>query len=468
MKKHLFFLFLFFIHFSLYANIQLPGILSSGMVLQQKATTKLWGWATPGEKVKISTSWDNKTIETVADGNANWKIDLQVPQAGGPYSIVFEGENKIVLENVMIGEVWICSGQSNMEWSYNLGIKSVKSEFEQLNKLNIRLFNVPKRTSETPQNNINSSWAVCDSTALKAFSAVGYYFGKQLNQDLNVAIGLINSNWGGTPAEVWTPDSLVESNNVLKDAAAKNEPTAWWPVTPGYAYNAMIAPIVNYNIAGAIWYQGESNKNTSASYTELINTMIGAWRKAWNTELPFYYVQIAPFKYEKYNVGALLREAQSKNLSTPKTGMVVVSDLVNDTLNIHPSNKKDVGIRLANLALADTYKLKKTGYKSPVFKSFTVEKSNIIIEFDYAETGLTIKGKDPKEIFIADESKVFYPAQVKIKGNKLFVSSKQLKNPKAVRYQFSNAGIGNLFSHAGLPVSPFRTDNWEVDTSKVR
>jgi len=468
MKKYFFFLFSFFINFSLYANIQLPGILSSGMVLQQKANTKLWGWATPGEKIKINTSWDNKTITTSADGNANWKVDIRVPQAGGPYTIVFEGENKIVLENVMNGEVWICSGQSNMEWSYNLGIKSVKNEFGQLNKLNIRLFNVPKRTSKSPQNEISSSWAVCDSTALKAFSAVGYYFGKHLNQNLNVPIGLINSNWGGTPAEVWTPDGLVESNDVLKDAAAKNEPTAWWPVAPGYAYNAMIAPIVNYNIAGAIWYQGESNKNTSASYTELINTMIGAWRKAWNTELPFYYVQIAPFKYEKYNVGALLREAQSKNLSTPKTGMVVVSDLVEDTLNIHPSNKKDVGIRLANLALAETYQVKKPGYKSPVFKSFTIDKNNIIIEFENAEKGLTIKGEAAKEIFIADENKVFYPAKVKIKGNKLFVSSKLVKSPIAVRYQFSNAGIGNLFSHAGLPVVPFRTDNWVVDTSKVK
>jgi sialate O-acetylesterase len=468
MKKHYFFLFLFFINFSLYANIQLPNILSSGMVLQQKATTKLWGWATPGEKIKITTSWDNKAMETTADGNADWKIDIQVPQAGGPYTIVFEGENKIVLENVWIGEVWICSGQSNMEWSYNLGIKSIKDEFEQLNKLNIRLFNMPKRTSKTPQDNINSSWTVCDSTALKAFSAVGYYFGKHLNQDLNVPIGLINSNWGGTPAEVWTPDHLVESNRLLKDAAAKNIPTAWWPISPGYTYNAMIAPIVNYNIAGAIWYQGESNKDNPASYTELINTMIGAWRSAWNKEFPFYYVQIAPFKYEKYNVGALLREAQSKNLSTPKTGMVVVSDLVNDTLNIHPSNKRDVGIRLANLALAETYHVKKEGYKSPVFKSFTIDKNSIVIEFNNAETGLKIKGEAPKEIFIADENKVFYPAKVKIKGNKIFVSSKELKSPKAVRYQFSNAGIGNLFSNAGLPVAPFRTDNWPVDTGKVK
>lgn len=461
-------LYLLLANFSLYADIRLPNILSSNMVLQQKSNTKLWGWALPGEKIKITTSWDNQTIETTTDGNANWQTGLKTPLAGGPYTITLQGQNKIVLENVWIGEVWICSGQSNMEWNYNSGIKSLKEDFAQLSKLNIKLFNIPKTTSKTPQDDVNSTWTVCDSNTIKKFSAVGYYFGKHLNQDLNVPIGLINSNWGGTPAEVWTPEQLIENNAVLKGAATKKAPTAWWPVAPGYTYNAMIVPLINYNIAGAIWYQGESNRDAPASYTELINTMLGAWRKAWNKEFPFYYVQIAPYKYERYNLGALVREAQTKNLSTPNTGMVVVSDLVTDTLNIHPANKKDVGLRLANLALAETYAIKKTGYKSPVFKSFTVDKSTAIIEFDYAETGLMIKGEAAKEIFIAGTDKRFYPAKVKIKGNKIIISNTEVKIPVAVRYQFSNAGIGNLFSKEGLPVAPFRTDNWEVDTSKVK
>ncbi|ARS40751.1 sialate O-acetylesterase [Sphingobacteriaceae bacterium GW460-11-11-14-LB5] len=468
MKKTIFSIILSFLALSLHANIRLPGILSSNMVMQQKSTTKLWGWASPAEKIKITTSWDNQVTEVSADGNAAWQVELKTPQAGGPYNITFQAGNKIVLENVWIGEVWVCSGQSNMEWNYSTGIKSVKEEFEHLSKLNIKLFNVPKTTSKTPQDDINSTWTVCDSNSLKTFSAVGYYFGKHLNQDLNIPIGLINSNWGGTPAETWTPEQLVENNAVLKDAATKNAPTAWWPVAPGYTYNAMIAPMVNYSIAGTIWYQGESNRDTPASYTELINTMLGAWRKSWNNDFPFYYVQIAPFKYDKYNVGALVREAQTRNLSTSKTGMVVISDLVSDTLNIHPNNKKDVGLRLANLALAETYGQKKAGYKNPLFKSFTVEKSDIVIEFDNAESGLTIKGDTPKEIFIAGADKLFYPAKVKVKGNKLFVSNGQVKTPAAVRYQFSNAGIGNLFSKAGLPVAPFRTDNWDVDTSKIK
>jgi sialate O-acetylesterase len=468
MIKYLLSAILFLFTATSYAKIRLPNILGSNMVLQQKSTTKLWGWAEPGEKIKITTSWDNKVIENVADGNARWQLDLQTPQAGGPYSITFQGDNKIVLDNILIGEVWVCSGQSNMEWSYNQGITSIKDEFSQLNKRSIRLFNIPKTTSNTPQDDNDGNWAVCDSTTIKNFSAVGYYFGKHLNEDLDVPIGLIGSNWGGTPAEVWTPEEQVDNHAVLKEAATNNKPTAWWPVSPGYAYNAMIAPLVNYKIAGTIWYQGESNKETASSYTELINTMVGSWRKAWDKEFPFYYVQIAPFRYERHGVGALLREAQAKNLTTKNTGMVVISDLVSDTLNIHPTNKKDVGLRLANLALAETYGLKKEAYKSPMFKSLTIKGKEAILDFDDATSGLVLKGEQPKELFIAGADKVFYPATVKIKGNQILVSNKQVKTPVAVRYQFSNAGIGNIFSKNNLPVAPFRTDNWEIDTSPLK
>ena len=468
MKKYLCFLILSLFTLSLKAKIRLPNILSSNMVLQQQATTQLWGWAKATERIKVTTSWDNKIIETRTDGNANWKVDIQTPQAGGPYTITLQGENTIILENILIGEVWVCGGQSNMEWDYNRGITMVKEDFDKLSKLKIRFFNVPRITSKTPQDDCGGNWTACDSNTLKSFSAVGYYFGKYLNQDLNVPIGLISSNWGGTPAEIWTPENLVESNTILKDAATKNKPTPFAPVTPGYAYNAMIAPIVNYNIEGVIWYQGESNKEAPASYTELMDTMINAWRKAWNKEFPFYYVQIAPFKYERYNIGALVREAQAKNLSIKNTGMIVVSDLVNDTLNIHPPNKKDVGLRLANLALGETYGIKKGVYKSPLLKAFKVNGSHIVIDFDNAETGLMFKGERPKEIFIAGADRIFFPATVKIKGEKIIVSNTGVKTPVAVRYQFSNTGIGNLFNKAGLPVGPFRTDDWEVDTGKLQ
>ncbi|MEI2272480.1 sialate O-acetylesterase [Sphingobacterium sp. ML3W] len=468
MNKLLFFLVLCFFVFSSRADVRLPSILASNMVLQQQSTTALWGWGKPREKIKITTSWNNKTVEVTVDGNANWQIPVQTPKAGGPYTIVFEAENKIVLENVFIGEVWVCSGQSNMEWNYYNGITSIKDEFSRLDKFNIKLFQVAKATSKAPQDNNEGNWMVCDSNTLKNFSAVAYYFGKVLNRELNVPIGLISSNWGGTPAEVWIPGELIESNTILKDAAEKKKPSSGWPIAPGYAYNAMIAPLINFNVAGVIWYQGESNVETASSYTQLMDIMIGSWRRAWNKNFPFYYVQIAPNRYRNYNVGALLREAQAKNLSTEKTGMVVVSDLVTDTLNIHPSNKKDVGLRLANYALAETYGLNIGSYKSPMIKSFDVRGNQVVLDFYNADEGLMVKGKKLNETFIAGADKIFYPATVEIKGKQMIVSNKEVKNPVAVRYQFSNTGIGNIFSKKGLPMAPFRTDEWPVDTSKTK
>lgn len=468
MKKELLSLLYIFMALSLKANIRLPNILSSNMVLQQQSKTKLWGWAAPGEKIKIRCSWDNSFIETSADGNARWEVDVHTSKAGGPYTITFQGYNRIQLENILIGEVWLCGGQSNMEYSYNQGISSIRDEFKQLSKLKIRFFNIPKTTSRTPQDNVEGQWTVCDTLSIKAFSAVGYYFARYLNEDLNVPVGVISSNWGGTPAETWTPVDLVENNKELKQAADKKTPSPWSPRAPGYAYNAMIAPLVNYGISGSIWYQGEANKNNALSYAGLMDTLIAAWRKDWRKDFPFYYVQIAPYRYDTYNVGALIREAQTKNLSIPKTGMVVVSDLVGDTLDIHPKNKKDVGLRLANLALAETYGIKKEGSKSPVFSSFSIGGGHVEINFLYAQAGLVLRGQQPKEFYIAGADRVFYPASVKIKGNKILVSGKQVKTPVAVRYQFSNAGIGNLFSKSGLPAAPFRTDNWEVNCSKIK
>jgi sialate O-acetylesterase len=468
MKKHVIIALLCLLNFSAFAEIRLPNVLSSHMVLQQNATVKLWGWGAPGEKIKVTNSWDLKIVETVADGDAKWQVNFQTPKAGGPYTITFEGKNKIVLDDILIGEVWLCSGQSNMQWSYGNGVPSIKEELAGANKLNIRLLTVPRITAKTPQEDIEATWLACDSNALKTFSAVGYYFGKKLNQDLNVPIGLISSNWGGTAAEVWTPSETIANNETLTKAAAFVARNQWTPSLPGYAYNAMIAPLGSYSIAGAIWYQGEANRETAESYAMLIDTMVNAWRKDWKYDFPFYYVQIAPYRYDRNDVGALLREAQAKNMAIKNSGMVVVSDLVNDTMNIHPTNKKDVGLRLANLALAQTYGTAKVDYKSPTFKSLTLKGNQAIINFNDAENGLTIKGAKAKEVYIAGADQVFYLANVNVKGGKLLVSSQKVKQPVAVRYQFSNTGIGNLFNKAGLPVAPFRTDNWKIDTSKVK
>ncbi len=467
MKKTLFVFTVLFFSMLASANIRLPSVLSSNMVLQRQSNVTLWGWADPQEKIVITTSWNSRTDTVIATGEANWKLKINTPAAGGPYSITLKGGNTIIIENVMIGEVWVCSGQSNMAWSSLHNMKQMIDELPNSTNTNIRLFNMPHTTSSYPQDNAPGEWKSCSPESLKAFSAVGYFFGKKLQAGLNVPIGLINASWGGTCAETWTPAEEINNNELLKKAAAGQKSNIWLPASAGSIYDAMIFPLTNFSIAGTIWYQGESNTYTAASYSKLLSTMIGAWRKAWQKDFPFYYVQIAPFKYGNKNVGALLREQQLKTLAYPNTGMVVITDLVDDVKNIHPQNKRDVGIRLANLALAETYQRNTAAYKSPVFNRMEVNKNKAVLYFDNAPNGFMVKeGKTATEFYIAGEDKNFLPADVKIEKNRIVVSNKEIEKPVAVRFAFSNTALSNLFSKEGLPVCPFRTDDWEMDQSK--
>jgi len=449
------------------AAIRLPSILGSHMVLQQKSEVKLWGWCNPAEKITIKTNWDTITYRTTGESSAKWLQKIKTPVAGGPYTITIN--ESTVLKDVMIGEIWLCSGQSNMEYGGDQGLKQSLNEAPNANNQNIRFFYIAKSTSATPQENCEGSWKVCSPEEMKHFSAIGYFFGNNLQQGLNMPVGLINSNWGGTPAEVWTPKQLIDNDPDLKAASKKLKPADWWPTLPGYTFNAMINPITNFEISGAIWYQGESNVGTYSTYKQLMNTMIVSWRKAWQKDFPFYFVQIAPFSgYGNNNVCALLRETQTSCLSIPKTGMVIISDLVDDLSNIHPINKMDVALRLSNLALSENYG--KTGliYKFPMYKSMMNEKDKIRINFENADNGLISKDKVISEFYIAGEDHQFVPATAKIEGNKLIVWNKTIKVPLAVRFGFSNSAIPNLFSKEGLPVNLFRTDNWEVDTTLVK
>src|SRR5215831_3036132 len=242
-----------------FGNIRLPAVISSNMVLQQRATVKLWGWAGPGEKVFVTTSWNNKTDSTIGTRDANWQLLVSTPSAGGPYTITLKGYNTVVLENVLVGEVWVCSGQSNMEMSYSWGLQDVKNDLPTCYNKEIRFFHIARTTADNPQDNCEAQWTICDSNTLKTFSAVAYYFGRRLNGELNVPIGLINASWGGTPAEVWTPAEAVNNDAVLKASNQKQYPSGGWPYQPGKTFNGMIAPITNFSIAGAIWYQGEGN-----------------------------------------------------------------------------------------------------------------------------------------------------------------------------------------------------------------
>jgi sialate O-acetylesterase len=289
-------------------------------------------------------------------------------------------------------------------------------------------------------------------------SSVGYFFGKKLNRDLNVPIGLVFASWSGSPAEAWTPENLVVSNEALKASADKLTEKPGWPVKPGVIYNSMIAPIVPYRIAGAIWYQGESNTAAPSTYKQLMETLIGAWRKDFRHEFPFYYVQIAPYSGYKEDKGVQVREQQVDMLKIPRTGMIVTSDLVDKVEDIHPQYKKPVGERLANVALGDAYHKKDIAYLNPLYKSFKVEKNKIVVSFENVPNGLIAKGGALTDFEIAGDDKKFYPAQASIVKNTVIVSAKEVKSPKAVRFAWSNTAMPNLFSKEGLPVSSFRSE----------
>lgn len=453
---------------TLQAQLRLPAILSSGMVLQQEDSVALWGWAGPAQKITVSVGWSKDISTTNTSSYSTWKLKLKTPAAGGPYTINIKTDNAAIeLTDVLVGEVWVCSGQSNMEWSYWNGLQDIRAELATSYNPKIRFFNIPKSASDTPQDDVKAQWQICDSVSLKDFSAVGYFFGKRLNQELNIPIGLVNASWGGTPAEVWTPKALVENNKQLADAAAKQSTNRWWPTKPGVTFNTMIHPITPFAIAGSIWYQGESNTGTANTYEVLFTTMIDSWRKAWKKEFPFYYVQIAPFQYGNHNVGALLQEAQTKSLSYPKTGMVVITDLVDNINDIHPTNKHDVGYRLANLALADTYNRELIDYRSPQLIRTEQNKNKIELYFDNASEGLIIRTKTAEGFFISGNEEHWFPADVKVDGNKITLSSKKVSTPIYVRYGFGNTAIGNVFNKNGLPLCPFRTDSFKVDTSPI-
>ena len=452
-----------------FSEIRLPAIIGDHMVLQQQSEVQLWGWCAPGEKISIKVDWDTAIYRTTGNSSAKWTLKIRTGTAGGPYNVTITGNNTIQLRDIMVGEVWVCSGQSNMEWHYNLGLKQYTSEMNNATNKSIRFFHIPRLTADFPQEDTKARWVVCDPANVKNFSLVGYYFGKSIHENLNVPVGLINASWGGTPAEAWTPGEIVENDPVLKKAAAALKPSNGWPVIPAATYNAMIYPLTNYNIAGTIWYQGESNTGTWQTYHSLFSAMIESWRKVWRKNFPFYYVQIAPFNYGNSNVGALLREAQTKTLATAKTGMIVITDLVDNVNDIHPQMKKEVGERLANYALADHYGKGGTIYKSPVYKSMKIEKDRIRIFFDNADDGLMVKGGGtPTEFYIAGEDKNFVLAQAKIEKNTVILLSKLVNKPVAVRFGFSNSAIPNLFNKEGFPANLFRTDDWQVDTDAVK
>jgi sialate O-acetylesterase len=447
-----------------HAQLRLPGLFSDHMVIQQNATVAIWGWSNPTQDVMVNVSWDTVTTRTKSANTTFWSTSIKTPPAGGPHTItIVAGHEKRVIEDVLSGEVWLCSGQSNMEWSMAASGDG-KTIISQVNDPQIRLFQVPKSAADTRQIRGEGYWTVCDSKTVAEFSAVGYFFGKKLNDNLKLPVGLINASWGGTPAEAWVPIEVIDANAALKQSATKQvDDKPWCPTRTAVVFNAMINPLLPYKLAGALWYQGEANTAAPATYKQLMEALIVNWRKEFGKDFPFYYVQIAPFKgYGEVEKGTLVREQQVQMQSIPNTGMVVISDLVENIDDIHPKFKKPVGERLANIALVKTYGQSGIVYQSPQYASMKVEKSRVRISFEHADEGLVSKGGSPNEFFVAGADHKFYPATAKIDGRTVIVSAKEVKDPVAVRYAWANGSVGNLFGKSGLPVSSFRTDEWPI------
>lgn len=440
---------------TVFANITLPNVFSDNMVLQRNAEVKIWGWANPQEEVVINPGWNNEKYKIKANNQAMWEIVIPTPKEGGPYTINIKGYNEIVLKNILIGEVWLCSGQSNMEMSASWGIKNGDEEVKKAINSTIRFFKVPKLTATAPQNNLSGDWEECTPESMKNFSAVAYFFASRLQEDLkNVPIGLISSNWGGTPAEIWMPEKTITEDSILLASAKKLKEQSYGPNQPGRAFNAMIYPLAGFKIAGVIWYQGESNVGSTV-YDKTLSALISSWRKLWNHDFPFYFVQIAPYQYGEDNFsGVIIRDAQRRVLQeVPNTGMIVTSD-ISTIDDIHPKDKKTVGIRLANLALANTYKTNNTIVNGPLFKNMEIDKNQIKVMFDYAN-GLHFSGKKSTQFEIAGSDNIFYEAEAVIKNNEVILKSAKVKRPLKVRFAWRNTAQSELFNEANLPASAF-------------
>ncbi|MBI5863297.1 MAG: beta galactosidase jelly roll domain-containing protein [Planctomycetes bacterium] len=631
-------------------NIRLPAIFADNMVLQRETEAPIWGWAAPGEQVVIRGEWSNRDVKVEAGQDGRWNAKLPTGAAGGPYSLTIRGQDTVTLKNVMLGEVWICSGQSNMEWTVGPavgpGIAHHVEEIKAADHPNVRLFTVAKARSKKPEADCSGKWQPCSSESVKPFSASAYFFGRKLNQELNVPVGLIATSWGGTEVELWISEPGMRSDPELSaaiegrakakedyksnfaawvQACQKADPgwdswaapamddaswtplpqltlwdrqdlgnydgTAWYrgnftapadwngkpamlelgaiddldvtwingqqvgatdsysiqrsyAIKPGVIkpgentiairvhdfiaqggftlsegqpclrcgdkaislgpwrykvgveqkklkpppqnaasensvlYNAMIAPLVPLAIRGAIWYQGESNVFRAQQYRRSFPLMIADWRKAWGRgDFPFYFVQIAPFDYHAFRAsdptdtwphpGAELREAQRLSLSTPNTGMIVTTDITDDVKNIHPSNKQDVGARLALWAMKHDYG-RDVECSGPLYKSMAVEGGKIRLHFDHIGGGLVARDGELREFTIAGADKKFVAAQAKIDGDSIVVSSPEVKSPLAVRFGWTDTSTPNLFNKAGLPASTFRTDEWPVSTDGVK
>ncbi len=484
------------------ADVTLPAIIGDHMVLQRDVPLPIWGWAAPGEEVRVSIG-DN-TASAKADELGKWQVTLKPLKVGEPVEMTIAGKNTIKVTDILVGEVWLGSGQSNMQWSVSAS-DNPKEEASAATFPKIRLFSVPLVPSGTPAHDVNAKWQVCSPETVPNFSAVAYYFGRELHRTLELPVGMIASSWGGTRIEPWIPpvgfasqkELAIDAKNVENQNAAYAKSMArniqvlrpWLdqaekalaagkdvpppPTLPPHPlnsngaatglYNGMIHPLVPFAIRGALWYQGESNMGQGMQYHTLMKGLIAGWRNVWNQgDFPFLYVQLAPFRYgNKETSLPEIWEAQAATLAVPNTGMAVITDIGN-VADIHPRNKQDVGKRLAFWALNKTYNKSDVVYSGPLYESMSVELDQVQIKFKHGDGLKSRDGKPLTWFTIAGEDRKFVPATATISGDKLIVRANKVTQPVAVRFGWSHFAEPNLANGAGLPASPFRTDKWDT------
>ncbi len=485
------------------ADVKLPALISDGMVLQQGTKVTIWGAAEPGERVTVTLK--DQEASAVADADGQWKVRMGPLSAGGPFTLTIKGKNTLTVHDVLVGEVWVCSGQSNM----GMTVKSVNNapdEIAHADYPNLRLFTVEHAVAEKPQREAKGYWVPTRPDTIPDFSAAAYFFGRDLQRVLNVPVGLINSSWGGTLAEAWTSRETLQSDpdfkTIIESGAKLLSPYpqvfqdyeaqfAQWrrdsdkaetvgapvpsappipddprrnPGRPSGLFNAMIMPLTDFAIRGVIWYQGEGNSGRPIQYRKLFAALIRDWRRVWNEgDFPFLFVQLANWGVSLPDLNwPELREAQAMALSLPKTGMAVTID-IGDGSDIHPKNKQDVGYRLALAAQAIAYG-RDVVYSGPIYESMNVDGDKIRLHFKYVYGGLVAKnflGPNLMGFEIAGDDRKFVGAEAKIDGDTIVVHSGKVAHPMAVRYAWAMNPWCNLYNRMGLPASPFRTDNWE-------
>ncbi len=472
---------------SLFAEVKLPAVLGDHMVLQRNAEVNLWGEATPGGKVRVRTSWNDESYTVQADREGKWRLKVTTGEAGGPYTIRISDGEEVVLRDILLGEVWVCSGQSNMEmpvWGFQGQpvVGAADAVADAGSYPDIRLFTVPKRSLPAPSDDCEAAWQPSTPATVGPFSATAYFFGRMLHRMLGVPVGLVGSYWGGSTIESWMTKEAIDATQGIDHAVAKSGDRANSKVQ--HLYNGMICPIRNFTAKGFIWYQGESNRKNGMDYKQLMVSMVELWRDIWGDgKMPFYMVQLAPYCYKDADGASLPVVIESQYLAArelPHVGVAATTDLGHPTC-IHPPHKQEVGARLAYLALGNDYGIEGLPVAAPTYRSMVREGNRVTLRFNHlADSGeacrystlatFTEKGSlQVKGFEIAGKDRVFHPATARITehGTRIVVSSEAVPEPEAVRYAFRNyVPEANVVTTMGQPLAPFRTDNWPVDGMK--